>query len=154
MFRLFLIFLSLNPFQCILAADEISLNYQLMDKAMFERLVVGNTIIGITRQSHSLYMLYFLPEGKCVLWKKNETFPGNWWIEKDTIVRAFWPSYKSSEPASLFFPQNPSYGCATALRYYFNASTGAVIVAGKKFQTSVVLAPGPHFDLLKNRNPP
>lgn len=147
MLRLFLLILSFN-FN-FLTADEISLNYQLMDRVMFERLVVGNTIIGVTRQSHSLYMLYFLPEGSCVLWKKNETFAGNWWTEQeasgDTIVRAFWPTYHSSEPASLFFPQNPNYGKATALHYYFNATTGGVIVAGKNFQTSVLLAPGRHF---------
>jgi hypothetical protein len=145
MFRLLLLILSFN----LLSADEISLNYQLMDREIFEHIVVGNTIIGITRQSHSLYMLYFLPEGSCLLWKKNETFAGNWWIEQrasgDSVVRAYWPTYHSSEPASLFFPQNPNYGKATALRYYFNAATGAVILAGKSFQTSVVLAPGRQF---------
>jgi hypothetical protein len=145
MFRLILFLCSFN----LLAANEISLNYKLMDEAMFERLVVGNTIVGITRQSRSLYMLHFLPEGSCVLWKKGETFAGYWWMERNasekTMIRAFWPNYRSSEPASLFFPQNPRYGNATALCYYYNAETGAVILAGKKFQTSVVLVPGRSF---------
>lgn len=132
-----------------LFAQEISLDYKLMDQGMFENIVVGNTIIGITRQSHSPYMLYFLSEGYCELWKQNQIFMGEWWIETDetghNFVRAFWPEYTSSEPASLFSPQNPRYGNATSLRYFINQETGAILVAGKKFLAPVILAPGHVF---------
>ena len=131
-----------------LTADEISLEYQLMDKEMFEQIVVGNTVIGVTRQSHSLYMLHFQPEGSCELWKQDRLYSGEWWMEQDhegrTIVRAFWPEYRSSEPASLFSPDNPSYGKPTALRYYFNRETTAILIAGKKFIAPVTLASGKH----------
>lgn len=50
MLRFLLLVLSFS-----LAADEISICYQLMDQEMFQRRVVGNTIIGLTRQSRSLY---------------------------------------------------------------------------------------------------
>lgn len=132
-----------------LSADEIPLVYQRMDREMFQNRVAGNTIIGITRQSRSLYMLYFAAQGECELWKQDQTYQGKWWIEQDSenrdVVRAFWPTYTSSEPSSLFSPQNPRYGNATALRYYLHAQTGAVLVAGKTFQTSVILAPGHVF---------
>lgn len=145
MIRFILLVLSFS-----LAADEIPLCYQLMDREMFQSRVVGNTIIGLTRQSHSLYMLHFSTQGECELWKQNQNYLGKWWIEKDSegrdVVRAFWPQYTSSEPASLFSPQNPRYGTATALRYYFHAQTGAVLIAGKTFQASVILA---HGNLLK-----
>ncbi|MCE5316446.1 MAG: hypothetical protein LLG04_03665 [Parachlamydia sp.] len=144
MLRFLLLVLSFS-----LAADEIPLCYQLMDQEMFQSRVVGNTIIGLTRQSNSLYMLHFSPQEECKLWKQNQIYSGKWWIEKDDqgrdVVRAFWPHYTSSEPASLFSPQNPRYGTATSLRYYLHAQTGAVLIAGKTFQASVILAPGLSF---------
>lgn len=134
-----------------LFADEISLDYQLMDREVFENVVVGNTIIGTTRQSHSPYMLRFLSDGYCELWKQNQTFSGKWWIETDAtgqnFIRAIWPQYTSSEPASLFSPQNSRYGTATLLRYYINRQTGAILVAGKKIVAPVILAPGRAFPL-------
>lgn len=131
------------------SSDEISLRYQLMNKETFEKIVVGNTIIGITSQSQSLYMLYFLAQGECELWKKNQVYTGCWWIEKDRlnrdVVRAFWPSYHSSEPKSLFSPKNPRYGTATSVRYYFDPENKAVFLANNRVRTSVILVPGRAF---------
>lgn len=132
-------------------ADELSINYQLLDRAEFEKVVVGNTVVGITLHSHSLYMLYFLPEGICELWKQNNVYAGKWWIERDSqdrdFVRAFWPSYASSEPRSLFSPHNPNYGQATAIRYYRNTQNGSIFIAGTRFQASALLVPGCAFPI-------
>lgn len=137
--------MSILGFFLLLVADFISMEYQRMDKAIFEEKIVGNTIVGITRQSQSLYMLYFLSDGSCELWKQNQVYAGTWWIDQENLVHAFWPDYVSSEPKSLFSPNNPSYGKPTSLRYYYNQSTGAVMIGGKAFQTSVLLVPGCAF---------
>lgn len=140
-------------FNSVIFTDELSINYQLVDRTEFEKLVVGNTVVGITRQSSSLYMLYFLCNGTCELWKQDKTYVGTWWFELDSqgrdLVRAFWPTYTSSDPQSLFSPDNPNYGKATALRYYRDIQSGAIIIAGKKFKASVVLVPGCAFPSLK-----
>lgn len=149
-FWLFYVVFSLNMMPFIFS-DEIPVRYQLMNHEMFQKTVVGNTIVGITRQSHSLYMLYFLPDGSCELWKQNQIYFGSWWLEKDKCerdcVRAFWPQYTSSERESLFSIENPHYGKATTVRYYFDLQSGAIFLAGRKFQTSVILAPGCAFPL-------
>ncbi len=138
-------------FSCIFTcfSEEFSIHYQIMDQDTFQKVVVGNTIAGTTRQSHSLYMLYFLPDGDCKLWKQDEIYEGSWWIEKDEFsrdfVRAFWPEYTSSEPKSLFSPENPRYGTATSLRYYLNVKNGAVFLEGKGFLSPVILVPGSAF---------
>lgn len=132
-----------------LIADDISLDYQLMNRQMFESTVVSNTIIGITPNSHNLYMLYFLPKGLCELWIKDQVFSGKWWSETDLegkdCVRAFWPEYTSPAPTSLFFPQSPKYGNATSVRYYINPKTKGIIIAGKKKLTHAVIASGNVF---------
>lgn len=129
-----------------LIAEEIPLDYQRMDREMFETTVVGNTVIGITRQSHSVYLLYFLPQGDCELWKQNQTYSGKWWIETDAlggdVVRAFWPDYTSSKVESLFSPKNPRYGTATSLRYYIHRETGALLLSSKKTFRPALLVPG------------
>lgn len=126
--------------------DHLFLDYQRINQETFNEVIVGNTIVGITRQSKSLYMLYFLPEGSCELWKQNQIYSGRWWIDQDPkgedVVHAFWPDYISLEPKSLFSLKNPSYGKPTSLRYYFDKSSGAILIRGKTFQTSVLLAPG------------
>lgn len=131
------------------SSDEISINYTLMDEEIFKNIVVGNTIVGVTRQSYSLYMLYFMFDGSCKLWKQNHIYPGKWWIEKDKLgtahVRAFWPDYISSERDSIFSPENPKFGNATSIRYYFDSIHNSFLVAGKKFQASVILIPGDAF---------
>jgi hypothetical protein len=141
MFRFLLLILSIR-----LIAEEIPLDYQLMDQEMFEDIIVGNTVIGITRQSHSVYLLYFLAQGDCTLWKQNQIYTGKWWIETDDLgrdcVRALWPDYVSSQPRSLFSPQNPRYGTATSLHYYIHRTTGALLLCTKKVQVPVLLAPG------------
>lgn len=133
-------------------SNEIKVCYQLLDREAFQKTIVGNTIVGITRQSHSLYMLYFLPNGYCELWKQNKIYAGNWWIESDAqgrdLVRAFWPLYSSLEPQSLFSPENPHYGTATAIRYYYSPQNGAVFLAGKQRQASALLVSGCAFPAL------
>jgi hypothetical protein len=130
-------------------SDSLLVDYQRMNRVLFQKEIVGNTIIGITRQSQSLYMLYFQADGSCELWKQNQKYCGRWWIDEDRegkdLIHAFWPAYISLEPKSLFFPQNPSYGKPTSLRYYFNPATRGVFVRGKAFQTPVLLAPGCAF---------
>lgn len=59
------------------------MDYQRMNKEIFEEKIVGNTILGITRQSRSLYMLYFLSDGSCESWKQNQIYFGSWWIDQD-----------------------------------------------------------------------
>lgn len=94
-------------------------------------------------------MLYFLPNGYCELWKQNQIYEGEWWIETDAlgrdVVRAFWPKYISSNPQSLFSLENPNYGKATSIRYYRDPKNGFLMLAGKNFQTSVLLVPGCSF---------
>lgn len=143
MYRILLLFLSLSLF-----GNEMHFDYQAMNKEMFENKVVGHTIVGITRQSHSLYMLYFTPEGTCELWKGGFIYAGECWIDNESdqfFVHAFWPQYVSSEPNSLFCLQNALYGKPTSLRYYVHVQTGALLVAGKKFVAPVILAPGRAF---------
>lgn len=129
--------------------DNLLLDYQRMNQEIFNEVVVGNTIVGTTRQSKSLYMLYFLPDGSCELWKQNQIFSGRWWIDQDPkgedVVHAFWPNYISQSPKSLFSPKNPFYGKPTSLHYYYDRSSGAVFTKGKAFQTSVLLVPGCAF---------
>lgn len=133
-------------FASCLFANEINIKYQLLDRNEFEKVVVGNSVVGMTRQSHSLYILWFKQDGLCELWKGNKIYPGKWWIEKDIdnrdIVRAFWPSYTSSEPKSLFSPENPRFGEATSIGYYRNSENGALLLVGKKFALSALLIPG------------
>lgn len=132
-------------FNSIIFADEFSINYQLIDRTEFEKLIVGNTVVGITRQSSSLYMLYFLSNGSCELWKQDKIYAGKWWFESDSegrdLVRAFWPKYTSADPQSFFSPNNPHFGKATAVRYYRNMQNGALYIAGKKFANAVILVP-------------
>ncbi len=136
----------LSQFLC---ADDISLLFQRMDKEAFQEKVVGNTVVGITRHSQSLYMLYFLEDGSCELWKQNQNYSGHWWIDQDPdgtdLVHAFWPNYISQHSKSLFSPENPSYGKPTSERYYFNLASGQILIAGKSFQTPALLVPGCAF---------
>lgn len=136
-------------FSSFLCSDHLIVDYQRMNKETFHEKIVGNTVVGITRQSRSLYMLYFLEDGSCELWKQNQIYSGQWWIDQDPkgedLVHAFWPNYISSEPKSLFSPKNPSYGKPTSLRYYFNTSSSEILIAGKTFQTSALLIPGCAF---------
>jgi|GEM_PF-1946041 len=130
-------------------SEDISLRYERMNEDTFQKVIVGNTLVGRTSQSHSLYMLYFTVEGECELWKKSQIYLGHWWIEKDKlgqdIVRAFWPSYHSSEADSLFSPMNPRYGTATSVRYYFDPHSRSVFLANSRMYTSAVLIPGRAF---------
>src|SRR5690349_4269318 len=116
------VYMMVTVYLPLFALDEIPVNYQLMDRQAFENVVVGNTLVGTTHYSHSLYMIYFLPEGECHLWKQNQIYSGQWWIETNQegndYIRAFWPEYFSTNQKSLFSPENPRYGHATHVRYY------------------------------------
>jgi len=140
------IILTFYLFCSFLCADDFTVSYQNMNKEMFHEVVVGNTICGITRQSKSLYMLYFNADGSCTLWKQNQAYAGHWWIDQDpkkgTVVHAFWPTYISSESKSIFSPNNPRYGNPTSLRYCFDPASKGIFVLGKAFQAPVLLAPG------------
>jgi hypothetical protein len=129
--------------------EEIPVSYHLMNHNMFQTIVVGNTVVGMTRQSHSVYMLYFASDGSCDLWKQNRVYLGRWWLEKDEFnrdyVRAIWPQYSSLHPQSLFSPDNPRYGTATAIWYYVDSTHSKFLVANRKFQAQVLLVPGRAF---------
>lgn len=133
--------------------NTIPVNFRLMDQKTFQKIVVGNTIVGMTRQSQSLYLLYFAQDGTCELWKQNNVYLGSWWSEKDELgrdfMRAHWPDYASTEKKSLFSPANPNYGSATSVWYYVDAQqTDTLIVATKDFRSPVLLIPGRAFPSL------
>jgi len=69
MYRFFTIFLLVLPLY--LRAD-LSVEYELADEDAFRSKVVGNTVVGMTRQSNSLYLLYFAADGSSELFKQNE----------------------------------------------------------------------------------
>ena len=149
-FSLLLQFVFMRPL--ISQAPDISMavTYELINEAMFRQYIVGNTVVGITRQSNSLYMLYFVEDGTCTMWKQNKIYNGSWWVEKDKdshdFFRAIWQQYKSNEPNSLFHPENPRFGNATSLWYYrdFQSPHGFQI-ATKNFRETVIVAPGCAF---------
>lgn len=136
-----LIYLCMLSFS-LFSEDQIAITYQLMDAKAFQERVVGNTVVGITRQSFSLYMLYFERDGTCILLKGNKEYQGEWWFEKE-YVRAFWPEYQSAHPQSIFSKENPRYGNATAIQYYFDGEN--ILVANKNFTASVLLLKGKAF---------
>jgi hypothetical protein len=132
---------------------SISVEYELLDDTAFHRTIVGNTVVGMTRQSKSLYMLYFAPDGICELWKQACVFKGHWWISKDNqdrdVVHAFWPEYRSVEPKSLFFPLNPSYGKPTSVLYYHShLNQNALLLVTKSAQVAAMIVPGRQFGFL------
>lgn len=130
--------------------DAIQVNYHLMTGHDFQEIVVGNTVLGVTRHSHSLYMVFFEAEGTCELWKQNQVYQGHWWIEKDEqnrdFIRAYWPQYNSFDPKSIFYPDNPDYGSATAVWYYVDPSCpDTLLLAKKSFRAPITLVPGRAF---------
>lgn len=128
----------------------ISINYELLDNDAFHRTIVGNTVVGVTRQSKSVYMLYFAPEGICQLWKQSQIFEGSWWIDKDekgrSVVHAFWPTYRSTQPKSLFSTENPRYGTPTSVLYYHSPQNkNALLLVTKSAQAAATVVPGKQF---------
>lgn len=147
---IYLIFLAICYCSTLFAtSNDVAANYQLMDQKLFEQQIVGNTLIGVTHHSHSLYMLHFLPDGACELWKQNHIYKGSWWIEKDQLdqdyVRAFWPDYSSSERNSLFSPQNPRYGNPTAVWYYLDLQSKSLLLVTRAYQTIALWVEGRAF---------
>ena len=106
-------------FCSFLCGKSLLADYQRMSRGFFCEKIVSNTIVGVTRQSRSLYMLYFREDGSCELWKQNQIYLGHWWIDQDSlgedVVHAFWPDYISGETKSLFSPKNPAFGKPTSL---------------------------------------
>lgn len=129
--------------------DTIPVNYQLMDRKTFERLVVGNTVVGVTSNSKSLYLLYFAKDGVSEMWKQDKVYAGTWWIEKDELgrdfMRAIWPEYSSSQKQSKFSSSSQS-GDATAAWYYVDPKQAdTLLVATETYRTPVLLLPGRSF---------
>ena len=90
--------------------NAIPVNYQLMDHKAFERIVVGNTVVGVTSNSKSLYLLYFAKDGICELWKQDKVYTGTWWVEKDEQGRDFMRAISAGicillEKQSSFLPE-------------------------------------------------
>lgn len=129
------------------SVHSISVGYELLDQASFHKNIAGNTVVGVTRQSKSLYMLYFAPDGTCELWKQDQIYNGTWWINKDEegrdVVHAFWPNYQSTQPKSLFSPENPRYGNPTSILYYSSSQhTNALLLVTKTTQAAAIIVPG------------
>ncbi len=124
-----------------------SLEYELLDEAGFRSMIAGNTVVGVTRQSNSLYKLYFAHDGTCELFKQNALYKGLWWTSKDEsgddIIHAYWPEYTSQDERSLFNSQHPRYGSPTSVRYYIakEAPYGLLLVT-KSIQVHALLVPG------------
>lgn len=62
-------------------------------------LVRGNSIIGHTMHSHSLYELYFERNGIIIFRKANDNqqlYIGKWWT-KDNTIFSTWPTYKKNQ---------------------------------------------------------
>lgn len=143
----------LSPLLC---ADEpkpkhLSVGYELLDSAAFQQKVVGNTVVGITPQSKSLYMVYFAKGGVCELWKAGQIYVGKWWIDRDAngqdavsdVVHAFWPEYQSTQPKSLFHPENQRFGNATSVWYYASIDQpNALMLLTKSAQGVALIVPG------------
>lgn len=120
--------------------NTIPVHYHLMDQGTFQRLVVGNTIVGVTSRSKSLYLLYFAKDGYCELWKQYQVYAGNWWVEKDELgrdfMRAFWPEYSSYDKTHT----------ATSAWYYVDTKQpDTLLVATKTDRSPVLLVPGRAF---------
>jgi hypothetical protein len=95
-----------------------------MNKTIFNKLIVGNTVIGITRFSKSPYMLYFSEDGQCDMWKEDRIYEGKWWYnEEKQTVHARWPNYVSKMIESQFYPNNPLNKEPTSVVYYYDPDT-------------------------------
>lgn len=130
--------------------DAIPVNYRLMDQSTFKKLVVGNTIAGVTSRSKSLYLLYFAANGSCEMWKQNQVYPGNWWAEKDELgrdyMRAFWPGYSSSQKPAAPASAGQNNSDATSIWYYVDSKqSDTLLVATIDERSPVLLLPGRAF---------
>lgn len=119
----------------VINSDRMSINYQIMSADIFHQMVAGNTVIGKTPNTSSLYMLYFGLDGECRLWKQKKIFEGNWWIEQDELgrdfVRAYWPEH---------------YRSATRVWYYYcPEQPEMMLLRTKTLQEPVLLMPGCPF---------
>ena len=125
----------------VFAADmnqnAIPVNFQLMDHNSFQKIVVGNSIAGVTSNSKSLYLLYFAKNGLCEMWKGGKVYTGSWWEEKDELgrdfFRAYWPEYSSKTDATSYW-------------YYVDSKQpDTLIVATKTTRSPVLVIPGRAF---------
>ena len=81
----FLFFILCASYICNSYASEA----KPLDSYALKKLVSGNTMIGTTSRSHSLYLLYFLPNGHLYFEKYShpkEIHIGRWWIKKNMIM--------------------------------------------------------------------
>ncbi len=148
------LFGSIATLTSVYAADmnqnAIPVNFQLMDHSTFQKIVVGNTIVGVTSNSKSLYLLYFAKDGVCEMWKGDKVYPGSWWAEKDELgrdfFRAYWPEYSSGHKDSKFSSPNTGKSDATSAWYYVDSKqSDTLIVATKTYRTPVLVLPGRAF---------
>ncbi|MDR3623618.1 MAG: hypothetical protein P4L16_00555 [Chlamydiales bacterium] len=68
-----------------------------LDSRELTQLVSGNSIIGKTHHTDSMYELYFDPSGKLYFRKNHsekETYIGKWWV-KDGNIYSQWPTYNN-----------------------------------------------------------
>lgn len=116
--------------------DDIPVNYRLMDESTFQKLVSGNSIVGVTGTSKSLYILHFGKDGTCDMWKKNKVYAGSWWTEKDELgrdfVRAIWPDYSNADPSAAWY-------------YVDSKQADTLLVATKTDRSPVLVVPGRAF---------
>ncbi len=73
----------------------ISMNEKPLTGEQIKKLVSGNSMVGVTHHSKSLYELYFDPNGEVIFRKGNDNkqvHKGKWWV-KDDMIFSTWPTY-------------------------------------------------------------
>jgi hypothetical protein len=73
---------------------KVEITGPLSEKEL-QSVVSGNSMIGVTSHSHSLYELYFEPDGTLYFRKSSDNqqvYVGKWWITGN-IIHSQWPSY-------------------------------------------------------------
>lgn len=105
------------------------------------KLVSGNSIIGSTDHSHSIYELYFDPSGP-LYFRKNrsnkEVYVGKWWVKEGDIY-SHWPTYKKTTNQLRFYPIDDN----AYFLYNVNNSSGPKDTFGEPF----LVFPGDSFHL-------
>ena len=94
-----------------------------LDQKALIALVSGNSAVGVTSHSHSLYELYFAPNGDLYFYKnhdKNQQYIGKWWVTGSTI-HSQWKTYKKKSTenqleyyhlyANSYIPYNKNEAC-------------------------------------------
>ena len=83
-------------FLLLIACNSYAFDRKPLSEQKLKKLVVGNTLIGLTCHSKSIYVLYFYPDGRLYFQKNvnpKQTYVGKWWVKGDRIY-SNWPTYK------------------------------------------------------------